>query len=836
MIRFIFCFLACLFFVGNAFAGLKGDTIYIDYNLQGGTNNPENVPFYIFSTGTPSTPSVSFYPPTKDDAEFLGWYLSLSPYENQEIKGTDLVISVNRTYKGKLTLYARWGVKAKMPQLNESGCMMVHDAAELYGAVKASDSLLRKNKHLCISIENDIVVNKDLLTAEGFPSKGDYYWWKPFDNFMGTIEGNGHIISGLYGGVGLINRVDGEYNAVINTVIQNLGIVDSYFAGDRVGSFVAESHGPGLSLKNVYSTATLDGTDGYVGGLVGYALAQEDFVVETTLDAPVEKIASAANFYNDFNAVSVENAYYAGLIMSGYVGAGLVGGTDFGVFKNTFFAGTSKIKENFSGISQKAWTHSLSDWKIVAENSFYLNTYTNGEFEASAASATDFADGSVLEKLKKGAAYSIWAQEIGKDAYPKLNGVYYDITYDLAGGVNDSANPSFYNPKQEVLLKPASKNGDVFEGWFVDPNFATPVEKIASTDKGNKKFFAKWKNWYSITYVNDGSYNDPYYSAKKGNPTYRYADSATFVLKEPTKSGKTFAGWYSDSTFTTKVTELPTGNTEDIVLYAKWTDRVIKLTYNLDGGTMGNAKNPETALSGESILLKSPTREGFLFRGWLGPNGGNLDKLGDSDRSVYVNSTNDEFNLRAVWTYAPQKPATDADGCYLVTNINELFYFDEIANSVLSEKPPIKSCIKIMNDIVVNKDMNNANYIYWNPMNYQNKFAGIIYGNGHTISGMYMNCKYHYNDNYKAFYGLIENKPYQQVYPEVQNLYLANFYFANEYYDKVLLNLNGVDAVNGGRTNIRKAVAPTPLKVIHEHRFDAKGRNTKMRPNYGVYF
>ena len=289
MIRFVFCFLACLFFVGNAFAGLKGDTIYIDYNLQGGTNNPENVPFYIFSTGTPSTPSVSFYPPTKDDAEFLGWYLSLSPYENQEIKGTDLVISVNRTYKGKLTLYARWGVKAKMPQLNESGCMMVHDAAELYGAVKVSDSLLRQNKHLCVSIENDIVVNKDLLTAEGFPSKGSHYWWKPFDNLMGTIEGNGHIISGLYGGVGLINRVDGEYNAVINTVIQNLGIVDSYFAGDRVGSFVAESHGPGLSLKNVYSTATLDGTDGYVGGLVGYALAQEDFVVETTLDAPVKK-------------------------------------------------------------------------------------------------------------------------------------------------------------------------------------------------------------------------------------------------------------------------------------------------------------------------------------------------------------------------------------------------------------------------------------------------------------------------------------------------------------------------------------------------------------------
>jgi hypothetical protein len=121
-------------------------------------------------------------------------------------------------------------------------------------------------------------------------------------------------------------------------------------------------------------------------------------------------------------------------------------------------------------------------------------------------------------------------------------------------------------------------------------------------------------------------------------------------------------------------------------------------------------------------------------------------------------------------------------------------------------------------------------------MNYENAFAGIIYGNGHTISGMYMNCKYFYNDNYRVFYGLIENKPYQQVYPEVQNLYLANFYFANEYYDKVLLNLNGADGVGSGKTNIRKAIAPTPLKAIHERRFDAKGRNLKMRANYGVYF
>jgi len=828
MSKFFYALLGLLI-VGNAFA-VVGDTIYIDYDLQGGKNNPENLSSYLYSTRS-DYPSIKFFPPTKDGADFLGWFFDSSPYDHKAITYTDPVISLTRPQKGRLSLYARWGVKAKIPQQNESGCMLVHDAAELYGAVKASDSLMRKNKQICVSIENDIVVNKNLLAADGTPNEGTHYWWKPFGNFMGVIEGNGHTISGLYGNVGLVNVAVGDYNALI----QNLGIIDSYFAGDDyVGSFVANTLGFGISLKNVYSTATLDSRGRYVGGLVGHARAQQDYCSEYPLDAPIRKAPRAANTYdNNYNAVTVENAYFAGRLV-GNRGSGLVGGTDFAVFKNTFFAGIAEAKKNFSAISQKGETQcqDFPNWKVVVENTFYLDSYTNEEFEANAASVTAFSDGTVLEKLVKGSSSPIWTQEVGKDAYPKLKGVYYDIAYDLAGGVNDSVNPSYYKPEQEVLLKPASKDGDVFEGWFADSNFVTPVEKILATDKGNKKFFAKWKNGYSITYVNDGSYS----SVLNRNPVYRYADSATFVLKQPTKSGKTFVGWYSDSAFTTAVTELPTGNTEDIVLYAKWSAREIKISYNLVGGTMGDAKNPDKTLNGETITLKSPTREGYLFHGWLGTDGAILNEPGDFDRTYFVNSKNDEIEFKADWTYAPQKPATDADCCYLVTNVHELFYFDEIANSVLSEKPPIKSCIKIMNDIVVNEDMNNANYIDWSPMNYKNTFAGIIYGNGHTISGMFMNSQYFYNDNYRVFYGLIENKSYQQVYPEVQNLYLANFYFANEYYEKVLLNVNGKDGPGDGRSGIRKTIAPAPLKKKITPKFDAKGRNMKMRPNYGVYF
>ena len=209
-------------------------------------------------------------------------------------------------------------------------------------------------------------------------------------------------------------------------------------------------------------------------------------------------------------------------------------------------------------------------WQHI-KNVFYPGNYTNEGFKGTPASATEFSNGTVLKKLKDSTEIPIWVQNTG-DAYPKLNGAFYDITYRLHGGTNPS-NPSYYTPKQEVTLKPAVKENDVFEGWFLDTNFTKPAQKIPSTAEGNQKYFARWESGYSITYVNDGNYK---YVWKK-NPTYRYADSSTYVLNEPTKDSLTFEGWYTDSTFKTRVTELVQGNKDDIVLIGKWSDGTVNI-------------------------------------------------------------------------------------------------------------------------------------------------------------------------------------------------------------------------------------------------------------------
>ena len=172
----LYCLIASLFVTANAFAINQGDTVYIDYDLQGGVNNPDNRSFIIYD----KTSSVAYdlFAPTKDGAEFLGWFTTNSTPLAENVKKNALFpFDTPNNASGKLKLHARWGVVSKKPQVDDAGCMLVHDAAELYGAVKMADSL---SKRFCIFIEDDIVVNENVLASDGFANKGDFYWWKPF--------------------------------------------------------------------------------------------------------------------------------------------------------------------------------------------------------------------------------------------------------------------------------------------------------------------------------------------------------------------------------------------------------------------------------------------------------------------------------------------------------------------------------------------------------------------------------------------------------------------------------------------------------------------------------
>ena len=109
-----------------------------------------------------------------------------------------------------------------------------------------------------------------------------------------------------------------------------------------------------------------------------------------------------------------------------------------------------------------------------------------------------------------------------------------------------------------------------FEGWNPSISSVTKDETYIATFSREEKH----KDYFTITYVMNDGINNP------SNPaTYRHSDG-TIVLKDPTKEGDLFDGWYLEPTFNTQIEALNTGITHDITLYAKWCD-LTKFTFTV---------------------------------------------------------------------------------------------------------------------------------------------------------------------------------------------------------------------------------------------------------------
>jgi len=117
---------------------------------------------------------------------------------------------------------------------------------------------------------------------------------------------------------------------------------------------------------------------------------------------------------------------------------------------------------------------------------------------------------------------------------------------------------------------------------------------------------------YTITYMLEGGVND------LRNPDSFVNGNATIKLYNPTRPGYTFAGWYTTSKYTGKLTQIPKNAQKDYVLYAKWTPTANKITYvlNLSGASNPNASKKTYKITDEEYVLKDAVRKGFAFLGW----------------------------------------------------------------------------------------------------------------------------------------------------------------------------------------------------------------------------
>ena len=212
---------------------------------------------------------------------------------------------------------------------------------------------------------------------------------------------------------------------------------------------------------------------------------------------------------------------------------------------------------------------------------FNIEYVTEGGAHTNPATYTEGTGLTLADAAKEGYTFGGWytdialtqqvtaisATQVGNiTLYAKFtkNAETFNVTYVADGGTH--TNPATYTEGTLVVLTDAEKNGYTFDGWFLDGAFTSKITMILSTQTGDITLYAKFTKIIvtsNITYVVDGGTH--------ANPA-TYTEGTAVTLADATKDGYTFDGWYTDSAFTTKVTEISATQTGDVTLYAKFTE------------------------------------------------------------------------------------------------------------------------------------------------------------------------------------------------------------------------------------------------------------------------
>ncbi len=301
--------------------------------------------------------------------------------------------------------------------------------------------------------------------------------------------------------------------------------------------------------------------------------------------------------------------------------------------------------------------------------------------------------------------------------YGKPQRYVFNVDYVLSGGVLPIANPTTFNPFAPFLLNDPTRAGFTFAGWYLDESFSIAYANQGFTD--DVTLFAKWTiNQYTINFdSNDGTAvpsitldyglpitapNEPtrlgytftgWFSNEAETTPYiipttmlaeniivyagwsinQYSiafetDGGTLVESitqdyntsvnqpdDPTKTGHTFGGWFSDSAFTVPYS-FDTMPAENIVLYADWQVNTYEVTMILDD----NNTYTMSGFYGQAVVdildNRELTKTGHTFSGWY--SDANFETMLTDSLRITENA----INLFARWEKNTYKLTYVVDG------------------------------------------------------------------------------------------------------------------------------------------------------------------------------
>ncbi len=560
-----------------------------------------------WASNVPANPSCTGY-------TFNGWYTAASGGTKlSSSAGASLAIYENLTY------YAQWTINKYTITFNSNGGSAVSSITQNYATtVTKPDDPTKTGYTFAGWYSNEGLTNA--YTFSTMPASNTTLYAKWTANKY-TVSYNGNGATG--GSTSESNHTYGTASALTKN---GFSLPGYSFAG-----WNTTADGSGTSYSDQQSVSTLTATNG--GSVTLYAQWSAN-TYTITLDNQGADIASGTTSVQaTYNAVlpSITAPQKTGYDFKGY----------FSVKDST----SNKDKYyNINGTPYSSKKYTLTDditiyatWQAQTFNINFNINYDGGvNLESITVTYDSYFDLPIPER--EGYVFKGWNNDsLGGGSVWLVNGeqvkitqgytvyaiwvlpIAHNLTLHLNGGLINESTEDVNHTVYETLsynLPTPIRTGYTFEGWYKTADFQNKVEtndEVPSVGEGNlfTDLYAKWTiNQYTISFEENGG-------STVDDITQNYATEVTKPT-DPTKTGYTFGGWYTNEECTAPFT-FTTMPANDVTLYAKWNINQYTIVFNSNGGSSVDSITQD--YQSDVVQPADPTRTGYTFSGWFTDNG-----------------------------------------------------------------------------------------------------------------------------------------------------------------------------------------------------------------------
>ena len=313
-----------------------------------------------------------------------------------------------------------------------NGAQLARFAAIVNGTLDGT----QQNKAACGKLTADILLNDISNWTSWNENTAPTNSWTPIGSgsqpFTGTLDGDGHSVSGIYISTANYQGLVGYLGE--GGTLQNLGVKASYIKGSNVvGGLCGQNQG---NVTNCYNTGSVTGTGDYVGGVCGLNFGNVTNCYNSGTVAGSSQVGglcgqnfgNVTNCYNAGNVTgtgehvggvcgqnnaTVTNCYNSGSVAGSNDVGGVCGRND-GNVSNCYNTGSVEGNYSVGGVCGR-------NYSATVTNCYYLNT-CGAAGDGTSKTAEQFASGEVAYLLQGEQEGQVWGQTIGTDDYPVLGG------------------------------------------------------------------------------------------------------------------------------------------------------------------------------------------------------------------------------------------------------------------------------------------------------------------------------------------------------------------------------------------------------------------------------